>query len=76
LPATFFGQTPTTSMLWRSFPSTKVPPGQLFVLGDNLNDSFDSRIEGFGPVSIDGVIGEPVMIYWSPDSARIACPIR
>lgn len=59
-----------------SFPSTTVPAGQIFVIGDNLDSSFDSRMDQFGPVTFDKVVGKPVMIYWSPDSSRIGCPIR
>ncbi len=40
-----------------------VPPGQMFVLGDNRDDSEDSRY--FGAVPLANVLGEPVFIYWS-----------
>ncbi len=40
-----------------------VPPGQMFVLGDNRDDSEDSRY--FGTVPLANVVGEPVFIYWS-----------
>jgi signal peptidase I len=54
----------------------KVPADQIFVIGDNLSNSFDSRIEGFVPVNPNQVIGQPAVIYWSYDSSRIGCPIR
>ena len=41
-----------------------VPPGQLFVLGDNRNDSSDSHAWGMLP--INNVIGKALMIYWPP----------
>jgi len=58
------------------FKEIRVPPGQIFVIGDNLNNSFDSRIEHFDPVTLDKVRGRPVMIYWSSESSRFGCPIR
>ena len=39
-----------------------VPPGMLFVLGDNRNDSVDSHVWGFLPR--DSVLGEVFMTYW------------
>lgn len=40
-----------------------VPPGQYFVLGDNRDESLDSRYWGFVPR--ENVIGRPLLIYWS-----------
>jgi signal peptidase I len=39
----------------------------LFMLGDNLKDSYDSRDWGFLPVK--NVIGRATLIYWSADAA-------
>lgn len=44
-------------------PLLVVPAGHMFVMGDNRDDSEDSRY--FGPVPLDSVRGEPVFIYWS-----------
>jgi signal peptidase I len=41
-----------------------VPEGNLFVLGDNRNDSKDSHQWGLLPV--ENVIGKALMIYWPP----------
>jgi signal peptidase I len=43
-----------------------VPQGKLFVLGDNRDNSSDSRDWGFVPV--ENVIGEPMFVYWSYDA--------
>jgi len=46
-----------------------VPPGNYFVLGDNRDNSLDSRYWGFVPDSL--VRGRPLFVYFSyePDSA-------
>jgi signal peptidase I len=47
-----------------------VPPAHLFVLGDNRDNSLDSRYWGFVPDSL--VRGTPMLVYFSvtPDSLR------
>lgn len=40
-----------------------VPPSQYFVMGDNRDNSADSRYWGFVPR--DAIVGRPLMIYWS-----------
>jgi signal peptidase I len=40
-----------------------VPPGQYFALGDNRDESLDSRYWGFVPR--ENIIGRPLLIYWS-----------
>jgi signal peptidase I len=42
-----------------------VPEGSYFVLGDNRDDSYDSRYWGFVPR--EAIVGRPLLIYWSMD---------
>ena len=54
--------------------SFRVPPREYFVIGDDLDNSFDSRY--FGPIDADEVRGRPLYLYWSATAARIGCPIK
>ena len=45
-----------------------IPPGKYFAMGDNRDHSWDSRFWGF--VDRDAVMGRPVVIYWSVQTAR------
>ena len=40
-----------------------VPPGYVFAMGDNRDDSLDSRYWGFVPR--ENIVGTPLIIYWS-----------
>jgi signal peptidase I len=44
----------------------EVPQGFLFCMGDNRDNSLDSRFWGFVP--LENVVGEPLFVYWSYDA--------
>lgn len=48
--------------------SAKIPPNAYFLLGDNRENSTDSR--ELGPISNDAVIGKAVLVYYPFDSFR------
>jgi signal peptidase I len=45
-----------------------VPPGRYFVMGDNREQSWDSRFWGFVPREL--ISGKPLLIYWSFEATR------
>jgi signal peptidase I len=44
-----------------------IPAGEYFVMGDNRNDSLDSRYWGFVPRQ--NIVGEPLLVYFSVNTA-------
>jgi signal peptidase I len=53
----------------QTFGPERIPKGHLFVLGDNRDNSADSRYWGYVPIEL--VRGKPKFIYWSSDENGI-----
>ena len=53
-----------------SYPLSTVPEGHIFVMGDNRNNSEDSRFRDVGFVSLDMVKGKAIMVFWPLDQLK------
>ncbi len=60
-------QEPMRSMS-SDFGPVKIPPGHYFAMGDNRDNSKDSRVWGFVP--FDLIKGRALIIWWSRDPSR------
>jgi signal peptidase I len=54
-----------------NFPAARVPAGHIFLMGDNRDDSLDSRFSsaegGIGMVPVENIIGRAAVTFWSTD---------
>ncbi len=60
-----YPEDPRLSTCRDNFGPYRVPPGQLFMMGDNRENSNDSRY--WGTVPMDYVKGRAMFLYWSWD---------
>lgn len=49
-----------------NFGPVTIPEGMMFVLGDNRENSDDSR--SFGPVPVDKLVGQAFVVVWPPSN--------
>lgn len=50
------------------YNNSPIPEGYFAVMGDNREESFDSRM--FGLVPFDNLVGKAFVVYWPPASIR------
>lgn len=53
-----------------NFGPVVVPPGSLFVMGDNRDHSLDSRAPEFGFIPEANLVGKPLYLYYSERAER------
>jgi len=60
--------------LEKNMDTVHVPSEHIFVMGDNRNNSYDSRM--FGTVPIKDIKGKATRIYWAREKSRIWSEIK
>lgn len=54
----------------RNYASDVIPPGRYFVMGDNRNNSSDSR--GGWTVALEDIVGRAWLVTWPPSDVGLA----
>ena len=58
-------------------PEILVPAGFFYVIGDNMDNSSDSRLDPrMRCISIDNLIGRAAIIYWPFTNGRFGTSLR
>ena len=52
------------------YPLTTIPEGHIFVMGDNRNNSEDSRFADVGFVPYNLIKGKAVLVFWPWDQKK------
>ncbi|MEO8538639.1 MAG: signal peptidase I, partial [bacterium] len=64
---------PYIKQVWHDTkPKIIIPPGEFFVMGDNRDNSLDSRSSQVGLVPQDLIIGKAMLSYWPRDKFGLA----
>jgi len=69
----FLLEEPYIKQQWRGTnPKVVIPAGEYFVMGDNRDNSMDSRSPNVGLVPKDLIIGKAMLSYWPRDKFGMA----
>ena len=52
------------------YPKVTIPEGTVFVMGDNRNNSDDSRFADVGFVPLDLIKGKAIVVFWPLDNMQ------
>lgn len=53
------------------YPKSTIPKGTIFVMGDNRNNSEDSRFADVGFVPLDLIKGKAMIVFWPLDAFKV-----